>query len=251
MSTEAVEPEQSKLWKYAKWLLGVVVLGIVIYFFEAYELRAQFRQWFQNDVRTWLEANPVLAPFAYIGIYIVAVVAFMPGSVITIAGGALFGWLLGTIFVSIASTVGAGVAFLIARYIAADWVERKASGKVDKIKKGIEEEGARFVAFTRLVPIFPYTLLNYVFGLTRINFWTYLGVTWISMIPGTFAYVYAGYAGRQLFAGGMGMLETIIVVAIAIGLLVFASMIPKFVKKFTDEDVEEIVEDAEDGNGVE
>lgn len=248
MSTGAVESKPSKWKKYGKWVLGAIVLGVAIYFFEAYELRAQFREWFQNDVRAWLKANPVLAPFAYIGIYIVAVVAFMPGSVITVAGGALFGWLLGTIYVSIASTIAAGVAFLIARYLAAEWVEQKASGKIDKIKKGIEAEGARFVAFTRLVPIFPYTLLNYVFGLTKIDFWTYLGMTWVSMIPGTFAYVYAGYAGRQLFAGGMGMLETIIVVAIAIGLLVFASMIPKFAKRFTDEDVEEIVEEADQEN---
>lgn len=232
-------------WTVMKWIIGVAGLALVIYFFEAYELRSRFRHWFQNDVKIWLEANPVLAPFVYMGIYIVAVVAFMPGSVITLVGGGLFGYVLGTIYVSIASTIAAGIAFLIARYVAADWVEKKASGKLDTIKSGIEEEGARFVAFTRLVPIFPYTLLNYMFGLTKINFWTYFFVTWLCMLPGTFAYVYAGYATKVAAAGSAGVKQTMIVISIAVGLLIFASMIPKFVRMFSDDDVEEIVDDEE------
>lgn len=233
-------------WTVMKWILGAVALGLAIYFFEAYELRSRFSTWFRNDVQAWLRAHPILAPFAYMGIYIVAVVAFMPGSVITLVGGGLFGYVLGTIYVSIASTLAAGIAFLIARYVAVDWVESRATGKLDTIKKGIEEDGARFVAFTRLVPIFPYSLLNYMFGLTKINFWTYFFVTWLCMLPGTFAYVYAGYAAKVAAAGSTGVKNTIIVITIAVGLLVLASMIPKFVRMVTDDEVEEIVDDETD-----
>lgn len=227
----------------SKWVLGALILGGLVYLFQAYELRAQFSHWFRHDVQPWLKAHPVLAPFVYMAIYIVAVVAFMPGSVITLVGGGLFGYVLGTIYVSIASTLAAGIAFLIARYVAADWVEQKASGKLGTIKEGIEEEGARFVAFTRLVPIFPYNLLNYMFGLTKIDFWTYFGLTWLCMLPGTFAYVYAGYAAKVAAAGSAGVKKTMIVISVAFGLLILASMIPKFVRMVTGDDVQEIVDD--------
>lgn len=233
------------LRNYWKWILGAVVLGVAAYLFVAFDLRAEFSQWFRDDVRTWLANHPALAPFVYVTVYVVSVVLFMPGSVVTLAGGALFGPLLGLIYVSIASTTAAAIAFLISRYVAADWVERKASGKLRTVKQGIEAEGWRFVAFTRLVPIFPYSLLNYVFGLTKIGFWTYTAVTWVCMLPGTFAYVYAGYAAQVAAAGRTGMRNTIITISVAVGLLVLASMIPKWVRAMTDDDIEEVVEENE------
>lgn len=227
---------------YWKWILGTIVLAVVVYLFVAFDLRAEFREWFQEDVRVWLRNHPALAPFVYMLVYVISVVCFMPGSVITVAGGALFGPLFGLIYVSIASTTAAAIAFLIARYFAADWVERKASGKIDTIKKGIEAEGWRFVAFTRLVPIFPYNLLNYLFGLTKIDFWTYTGLTWLCMLPGTFAYVYAGYAAKVAAAGDTGVKRILITISIAAGLLILASMIPRIVKQWTDDEIEDVVE---------
>lgn len=226
-----------------KWLGVAVVLAGVVYFFVAFDMRTEFSQWFREDVRVWLQNNPALAPFVYFLIYVVAVVFFMPGSVVTLVGGALFGPWLGLLYVSIASTTAAACAFLIARYFAADWVERKASGKIQTVKDGIETEGWRFVAFTRLVPIFPYNLLNYLFGLTKIDFWTYTGVTWLCMLPGTFAYVYTGYAAKVAAAGDTGVKQLLITLSIAAGLLVLASMIPRWVKQWTDEDLEDVVED--------
>jgi uncharacterized membrane protein YdjX (TVP38/TMEM64 family) len=215
-----------------KKVLGVLVLALVVYFFIEFDLRSRFSHWFKHDVQRWLANNPILAPFVYFLVYVVSVVGFMPGSVITLAGGAIFGPILGTIYVSLASTTAAGIAFLIARYFASDWVQRKASGKISKVKEGIENEGWRFVALTRLVPIFPYTLLNYMFGLTKINFWVYAGVSWVAMLPGTFAYVYAGYAAKQAAAGGTDIKRTIITISIALGLLVFVSMIPRWIKQW-------------------
>lgn len=246
MPADTAGQNQVNWMKYGKWIAGALLLAVAVYFFEAYELRDQFREWFQNDVKIWLDANPIIAPFAYSALYIVAVIVFLPGSVITLVGGALFGPVLGTIYVSIASTVAATLAFLISRYIAADWVEKKASGKLGAIKEGIEKDGGRFVAFTRLVPIFPYTLLNYMYGLTKIPIWTYVWVSWLCMLPGTFAYVYAGYAAQVAAAGAAGIRKTFIIISVAVGLLVLASMIPKWVRKMSDEDVEEIVEEVDD-----
>lgn len=232
--------------KHWKKIAGLIVVSLLVYVFIAFDLRNEFSQWFKNDVQTWLKANPVIAPFAYIGIYVTSVVAFMPGSVVTLAGGALFGPILGTIYASVASTIAAGIAFLVARYFAADWVEDKASGRLGTVKEGIEAEGWRFVAFTRLVPIFPYNLLNYMFGLTKISFWIYAGVSWLAMLPGTFAYVYTGFAAQKATAGGSGVRTTLIYISIALGLLVLVSMIPKLVKKMQDDDIEDIVEDEEE-----
>lgn len=227
-----------------KWILGAGVLGLAVYLVVVFDLRAEFSQWFREDVRVWLKSNPALAPLVYVLVYVVAVVLFMPGSVITVAGGALFGPLLGLIYVSVASTTAAALAFLISRYLAADWVERNASGKIKTVKEGIEREGWRFVAFTRLVPIFPYNVLNYLFGLTNIGFWTYTGVTWLCMLPGTFAYVYAGYAAKVAAAGQGGLRQILITISVAAGLIVLASMIPRWVKRYTGGDIEEVVDDA-------
>lgn len=226
----AVDPVNRRTRRWGKWLGGALLVMVVVYLFEAYELRVQFSRWFRQDVQVWLRAHPVAAPFVYILLYVGAVVALMPGSVITLVGGALFGPLLGTVYVSIASTAAAAVSFLIARHLAADWVERKASGQLARIKGGIEAEGWRFVAFTRLVPLFPYTLLNYMFGLTRIRLWTYVWVSWVCMLPGTFAYVYSGYAAKQAAAGTTDLRRTLVTVSIALGLLVLVSMLPRWIK---------------------
>lgn len=228
---------------WTKWILVALVLGVAAYLFVALDLRSQFSQWFREDVRAWLANHPVLAPVVYFLIYVVAVVGFMPGSVVTLVGGALFGPILGTVYVSLASTTAAAVAFLIARYLAADWVERKASGRLETVKEGIDEQGWKFVAFTRLVPIFPYTLLNYMFGLTGVRFWTYVWVSWICMLPATFAYVYLGFAGQQAAVGGVGLRKLVLIVGSAVAVIILVSMLPKWIRKWQDEEIEEIVEE--------
>jgi uncharacterized membrane protein YdjX (TVP38/TMEM64 family) len=123
--------------------------------------------------------------------YAAAVVAALPGSALTVAAGALFGSVLGVIVVSIASTLGAALSFLVARYFArgavAGWLSDKE--KFRRLDRMTEEQGAIIVALTRLVPIFPFNLLNYGFGLTRVPFWTYVFWSWLCMLPGTVLYV--------------------------------------------------------------
>lgn len=220
------------LKKYRKPCLFFLLFLALVVLFVSRDLRQQFTLWFKSTASPWLRSHPFLAPGVYILLYFVAVVAFMPGSVITLAGGAIFGPLAGTIYVSVASTLAAGAAFLIARYFAAGWVEARASGRLGKLKSGIEAEGWRFVAFTRLVPIFPYNLLNYMFGLTRINFWVYLFVSWLCMLPGTFAYVYAGYVGRQVALGQGGTIGLLLKISLAAGLIILATMVPRWLRRW-------------------
>jgi uncharacterized membrane protein YdjX (TVP38/TMEM64 family) len=132
-----------------------------------------------------------LGMVAYVGLYIVAVVAAVPGLPISIAGAAIFGALKGVILVSIGSTLGASLAFLIARYLARDAIYRRLSGneKFQRLDRLTEKHGAMIVAITRLVPLFPFNLLNYGFGLTRVPFPTYVFCSWRCMLPGTIVYL--------------------------------------------------------------
>lgn len=134
------------------------------------------------------------AAVIFIAGYVIATVLVIPGSVLTLGAGAYFGLLWGTIFVSIASTLGAAAAFLVGRYLARDWVDRQIQGraKFAAIDDAVEKEGWRIVALTRLSPAFPFTLLNYAYGLTKIPLLPYVVASWIAMIPGTIMYVYLG-----------------------------------------------------------
>lgn len=127
----------------------------------------------------------------FVLLYAIAVIAALPGSALTVTAGALFGSVLGIILVSVASTLGASLSFLIARYFAREavtgWLSRHE--KFRRLDQLTEEHGAMIVALTRLVPIFPFNLLNYGFGLTRVPFWTYVFWSWLCMLPGTVLYV--------------------------------------------------------------
>jgi uncharacterized membrane protein YdjX (TVP38/TMEM64 family) len=179
-----------------------------------------------------IRALGVWGPLAYIVLYSIAPSLFIPGFPLTIAGGALFGPVWGTVYTLIGATSGATFAFFIARYLAAEWVEQRAQGIVKKLKEGVEQEGWRFVAFTRLVPLFPFNLLNYAFGLTKIRPLHYIVTSFFAMLPGAAAYSFVGYAGRESAVGGEGLA---LKVAAALGLLIFITMIPKFVRTLRGE----------------
>ena len=141
------------------------------------------------------------APVAHILLFTVATVFFVPGAILGLAGGVLFGPLWGTIFNLTGATLGATASFLVARYVASDWVRQKAGTRLQRLLSGVEEEGWRFVAFTRLVPLFPFNLLNYALGLTRIPLLHYVLASLVCMLPGTLAFTWLAYAGREAFAG--------------------------------------------------
>ncbi|MFU8779138.1 MAG: TVP38/TMEM64 family protein, partial [Roseovarius sp.] len=147
-------------------------------------------------------------------LYIAATVLFIPGSALTLGAGALFGVVKGSIMVSVASTLGATAAFLVGRYLARDWVAKKIeqNEKFAAIDAAVGREGWKIVGLTRLSPVFPFTLLNYAYGLTKVSLRDYFFASWIGMMPGTVMYVYLGSLARlgaDVQEGG-GMAQTIL-----------------------------------------
>ncbi len=206
--------------RWLRWLLFVpLAAGITVAFI--------YRD--QIDVATLqhqIEQAGAAGPLLFMAVYALATLLFLPGSVLTLAGGALFGPVWGTFYNLTGATIGAALAFLLARYLASAWVEKKTGGRLKQLKEGVEKEGWRFVAFVRLVPLFPFNLLNYALGLTRIKFLHYLIATYICMLPGAIAYTYLGYAGREAVSGNEGLIQKGL---LALGLLALVAFLPRFI----------------------
>lgn len=138
-------------------------------------------------------ARPLAVIASYMGIYILVTALSLPGAVImTLAGGALFGLVVGTIVISFASTIGATLACLASRFLLRDWVQKKFGDRLAPINNGIEQEGGFYLFTLRLVPVFPFFLINLAMGITRISLFQYYWVSQIGMLPGTIVYVNAG-----------------------------------------------------------
>ncbi len=144
----------------------------------------------QETLREFIQDYGTLAPVIYMLVYTIAPALFLPGLPITIVGGILFGPFWGVVYTITSATLGACTAFLISRYIARGWVEKKLkSPRWRQLDKGVEKHGWKIVAFTRLVPLLPFNLLNYAFGLTKINFLHYAVTTFICMLPACIAFI--------------------------------------------------------------
>ncbi len=180
-------------------------------------------------VLNWVGNQGILGVFVFIGIYIIATVLFIPGALITLSGGALFGPYLGTVYNLTGATIGALIAFLISRYYSGVFWQNKFDSKLKPIVDGVNKEGWRFVAFVRLVPIFPFNALNYLLGLTKIPVRQYVFTSFICMIPGGAAYTYFGHAAKEIAAGDKKTLEVIL---ISIGFIFLIIYIPYFIKKY-------------------
>jgi uncharacterized membrane protein YdjX (TVP38/TMEM64 family)/rhodanese-related sulfurtransferase len=157
----------------------------------------------------------------------------VPGAIFGLAGGALFGPLWGTIFNLVGATLGATAAFLIARYLAQDWVRGKAAGGLDRLVAGVEAEGWRFVAFVRLVPLFPFNLTNYALGLTRIPLAQFVLATFVCMAPGALAYAWLGHAGREAVGGGGTAIRYGV---IGLALLAAVAFLPRLLRRWRAEE---------------
>jgi uncharacterized membrane protein YdjX (TVP38/TMEM64 family) len=203
----------------------LIVLVLLIFIGLAVAFRGHLRV---ESLLEQIRALGLWGPLAFILLYCIAPPLFVPGLPLTLAGGALFGPVWGTLYSLVGATCGATLAFYIARYLASDWVERRTKGIVKRLKEGVEQEGWRFVAFTRLVPLFPFNLLNYAFGLTKIKPLHYVVTSFFAMLPGGAAYSFIGYTGRESAVGGDGL---VLKVGAALGLLVFVAMLPRFVKR--------------------
>lgn len=184
-----------------------------------------------ESIERWTLEAGAWAPAVFMLAYAVSTVLFIPAVPITLAGGALFGPLWGTVYNLLGATAGAMLAFAVSKYLVSGWVRRMMGGRLKKLYDGVEAEGWEFVAFTRLVPVIPFNALNYALGLTPIKFTHYAVATFIFMLPGAFAYTYVGYAGKEAFTDGEGVLQKIL---IAVGLVVFAVFLARIVRKMRE-----------------
>jgi uncharacterized membrane protein YdjX (TVP38/TMEM64 family) len=134
--------------------------------------------------------------------YVPAAILFVPGSLLTLGAGFLFGPVKGTVVVSLGSTAGAAAAFIVARRVARDWVLRHIAGrpKLAAVSDAVEHDAFKVILLTRLSPVFPFNVLNYAFGLTSVRFSSYILASWLGMLPGTIMYVLLGSAAGNLAA---------------------------------------------------
>ena len=179
-------------------------------------------------IQNWVENSGTAAPLLFMLVYIIGTIFFFPGSILTLLGGALFGPVIGSFINLTAATIGAMLSFLVARFLAADWVAQKTGGRLKQLINGVENEGWHFVAFTRLVPLFPFNLLNYALGLTKISFTQYSIATYICMLPGTMAYTYLGYIGKEATTGGENIIQKAM---LALALLAIVAFIPRIINR--------------------
>jgi uncharacterized membrane protein YdjX (TVP38/TMEM64 family) len=207
-------------WKPTVLIIVIVTLFIVM---NLYGLGADIQ-----ELQHWIQAQGVWGPVAFFFIYLGAVIATIPGTIFGVIAGGLFGSLVGVILISVSSTVGASICFLIARYCARDTVARWLSKNktMKRLDQLTEEQGMMIVGLTRLIPLFPFTLLNYGFGLTKVSFKTYVFWSWLCMLPGSIIVVVGTDALTQGLTQGRipwELLGVLIITCFALGLIVWYS----------------------------
>ena len=221
MSTPA-PPAKVSLTKPLFFLVLIVVVIITVRLFHLDQYLEKER------LRQFVAGFGVWGPVIFLIIWTLAPPLFLPGLPITLAGGVLFGPFWGSLYTICGATAGATLAFLVARYLARDWVASKLQGtKLLTLDEKVAEQGWEIVAFTRLIPIFPFFLLNYAFGLTRVRLLHYVLATFFGMLPLTIAYTYFSANVLDLFQGKVSKELLIGVILVAL-----VSLIPFVYKKF-------------------
>ena len=196
----------------------------------------------------WTESLGPAGPAALVGMYVLACVLLLPGSVLTLGAGAAFGFLPGFVAVSIGSTLGACAAFLVGRYFARDWVAAKVAGnpKLAAVDAAVGREGRKIVFLTRLSPVFPFNLLNFFYGVTQVSLADYALASWVGMMPGTAVYVLLGTTGRNLAASATGQASTLKTGLTVVGLvatIAVTAYVTKIARKALDEAIGETEEE--------
>jgi len=211
--------------------LGVffIVLIFVIYFFTP--VKHYFSRENLDVLKGMVQSQGVWAPLVFIGLYIFASILFLPGSILTLLAGLIFGIWKGTLYVTIGANLGALAAFLIARYFGRGAVEGFLQGRMGRLDEKIKAGGFTVVLWLRLVPIFPYNLLNYAFGLTNVRLKNYLLGNLLGMFPGIFVYVSLGNAASQFSLTDPEVWKRIEVWGPFV-LVILLSFIPKIIKKW-------------------
>ncbi|MDP2825215.1 MAG: VTT domain-containing protein [Sulfuritalea sp.] len=212
--------------KLVSALRAALVLALATGLILAFANRELFSE---QALHGWLAAAGWWTPLAFVALYAVGTVLFLPGSVLTLAAGALFGVPAGALYSLAGATLGAAMAFLVAHHVAGDWVTRKAGGWLKQLIEGVEAEGWRFVAFVRLVPLFPFNVVNYALGLTRIPLTSYTLTSALCMLPGALAYAWLGHAGRAALGGDQNAIRNgMLALALAAALM----FLPRLVRRY-------------------
>jgi uncharacterized membrane protein YdjX (TVP38/TMEM64 family) len=182
----------------------VALIVVVIALFLAMKF-LPVQQWLRN-FNDWVGQMGATGILIFIAVYAAATVLLAPGAILTIGAGVAFGLWKGFLTVSAGATIGASLAFLVARFIARDKVEVVAqrNEKFRRIDKAIGRQGAKLIFLLRLSPVIPFNLSNYFYGLTSVKFWPYVLASWIGMMPGTLLYVYIGTAGKAAVSAAAG-----------------------------------------------
>lgn len=174
-----------------------------------------------GEARAWIAENAFLGGLLFLGMFVLTALALLPGLPLTLAAGAVFGSVLGVLWVSLGSLLGATIAFLLARFLAREMIARRLRRHAVfcRVERLTDEQGPVICALTRLFPIFPYSILNYAFGLTRISFPTYVLWTWLCMLPGTIIFVSGTDALLKAIELGEVSWTLILVTGLNVGLL--------------------------------
>ena len=186
-------------------ILGLVIVALVVATI-VFDVNVYLRA-----VLDWVRDRGLVGVVVYGALYVAATVLFVPGSILTLGAGFIYGVGYGTVYVSVSSTIGATAAFLVGRYLARAWVAGKVGGneRFAQIDDAVGREGWKIVGLTRLSPVFPFNMLNYAYGLTKVRLRDYVLASWIGMIPGTIMYVYIGsVAGNLATLGAEERLRT-------------------------------------------
>jgi uncharacterized membrane protein YdjX (TVP38/TMEM64 family) len=229
--SETAVPANSSAWKIAIAVVIAAAIGAFFYFDLGRFLSLAALKDNRDKLLSFTEANYVSAAVLFILAYIAVTGLSLPGAVIlTLAGGFLFGAVLGTIFVNLGATVGATLAFLASRYLLRDWVERRFGKWLGPVQQGFAKNAFSYLLTLRLIPLFPFFVVNLVSGLTRMNVGAYVVATALGIIPGSFVYA---YAGRQL--GTINSLKDIASPGVigAFVLLGLLALVPNLYKKWS------------------
>jgi uncharacterized membrane protein YdjX (TVP38/TMEM64 family) len=213
-------------------ILAIGVAVVVFFYFDLGRfLSLQALKDNRDDLLSFTETHAAVAATLFVLIYVAVTGLSLPGAVIlTLAGGFLFGAVWGTLFVNLGATAGATLAFLASRYLLRDWVERKFGKWLGPVQQGFANNAFSYLMTLRLIPLFPFFVVNLVSGLTRMNVGTYVAATAIGIIPGSFVYA---YAGRQL--GTINSLKDIASPGVigAFVLLGLLALVPSLYKKWS------------------
>jgi uncharacterized membrane protein YdjX (TVP38/TMEM64 family) len=228
-----MSPTTAKLLKAAA-VIAVVAVALVL---------LPVREWLRVALE-WTAANREIAAFAFVALYVVAAVALLPGLILTIAAGAIFGLAAGVALVSLSSVLGATAAFFVGRTVARNWVSKQIEAwpKFRALNRALDARGFWIVLLTRLSPAFPFNLLNYAYGVSAVKPRDYILGSWIGMLPATLLYVYAGSAAADFAQVLSGKVETgtagrVLLLAGLVATVIVTVFVTRLARRYLDQEL--------------